>query len=313
MNANGNFVFNTALPDATQLQRYRSDSTGGQSCAPRNNTGTIAGSNVSTVEVICASNQFAVGGTVSGLTGKGLVLQLNGANDVSITKDGAFSFPVTLARNTPYNVKVKDQSQPSTPTQECTVANGSGTITNANVENVSVTCTTKSFSVGGQVSRLQGSGLVLLLNGANDLPISANGNFAFPPVLSGTGYTVTVKADSQPRTPNQTCTFANEKGTVGAGPVTNIQVTCATTTYTVGGSVAGLQGSGLRLMLNQSETLVIPGNGRFTFPRALADGTPYVVQVLDPQPTNPARARHAQSSNRQTAEPGAEATSQTSS
>ena len=36
---------------------------------------------------------FLVGGTVSGLAGSGLVLQNNGANDLSIAADGTFSSP----------------------------------------------------------------------------------------------------------------------------------------------------------------------------------------------------------------------------
>src|ERR1035438_9696133 len=51
------------------------------------------------------------------------------------------------------------------------------------------------LTVGGSVSGLTGSGLVLQLNGANDLPVSVGDKFNFPTVLAkGSAYAVTVKA-----------------------------------------------------------------------------------------------------------------------
>jgi hypothetical protein len=69
-------------------------------------------------------------------------------------------------------------SQPSNPSQVCTIARGSGTIA-GNVTNVSVTCAGSAFSVGGTVNGLLGSGLVLQNNGADDMSVASNGAFAF--------------------------------------------------------------------------------------------------------------------------------------
>jgi hypothetical protein len=55
-----------------------------------------------------------------------------------------------------------------------------GTVGNANVTNVVVTCRTRSFSIGGTVSGLQGSGLVLQKNGSDDIAIASNGQFTVP-------------------------------------------------------------------------------------------------------------------------------------
>lgn len=81
---------------------------------------------------------YTVGGTVSGLTGTGLVLLDDGTDAKSITANGAFTFAMTLAYGMTYNVTVK--TQPSGPAQTCTVTNGSGTIGYANVTNVTVNC-----------------------------------------------------------------------------------------------------------------------------------------------------------------------------
>ena len=84
---------------------------------------------------------YSVGGTVSGLTGS-VVLQDNGADDLTVTANGTFTFNAALVTGTSYAVTVK-----TNPTgQTCTVANGTGTIGTANVTNVTVTCTT--FTVG---------------------------------------------------------------------------------------------------------------------------------------------------------------------
>ena len=77
-----------------------------------------------------------IGGTVSGLTGTGLVLQLNGGGNLGVSASGPFTFPARLGNGTPYSVTVF--AQPSG--QTCTVANGSGTLGSANVTTVSVTC-----------------------------------------------------------------------------------------------------------------------------------------------------------------------------
>ncbi|MGA8864324.1 MAG: hypothetical protein WBM09_11795 [Gallionella sp.] len=139
-----------------------------------------------------------VGGTVSGLPGSGLVLQLNGANDLPVSADGKFSFPRTLAKGSSYSVSVK--ASPSSPVkQTCKVDRGSGKIANANINNIMVTCTTVTFAVGGTVAGLSGKGpgnqLVLQLNGANDLTIASNGKFIFPGIRlpDGSDYSVSIK------------------------------------------------------------------------------------------------------------------------
>jgi hypothetical protein len=80
-----------------------------------------------------------IGGSVTGLTGSGLVLQNNGADDETITAAGAFIFDTTVPAGSGYAVTVK--TQPSIPAQKCTVARGSGTATSGGVDNVLVTCT----------------------------------------------------------------------------------------------------------------------------------------------------------------------------
>jgi len=81
---------------------------------------------------------YTIGGTVTGLTGSGLVLQNNGGGDLAVSSaTGAFTFTAGLADGAAYAVTVK--TQPTSP-QNCVVTNGSGTVDSANVIDVAVVC-----------------------------------------------------------------------------------------------------------------------------------------------------------------------------
>jgi hypothetical protein len=165
---------------------------------------------------------YLVGGGVTGLAGTGLVLVNNGGDDLAVTSTGGFRFATPVPAGSAYNVTVR--SQPSAPTQVCSVTNGSGTIT-AGVLNIVVDCVTSSFAVGGTVTDLTGTGLVLRDNGGDDLAINADGTFAFAtPVPSGQPYAVTVA--TQPAGQTTPCTVLGGSGTIGATDVTHVAVAC---------------------------------------------------------------------------------------
>src|SRR5215472_15641008 len=178
--------------------------------------GLVAGCGKSSITA--SAPTFAVGGMVSGLTGSGLVLQINGGGNLSVTANGSFTFATPVPSGTTYKVTVF--GFPSAPTEACTVTNGSGTISAA-VTNVTVACT-PGFLVGGTVSGLTGTGLVLRNNSVADQPVSANGGFTFAaPVALGGTYSVVVHS---PPT-GQTCTVANGSGT-SSTDVSNVTVSC---------------------------------------------------------------------------------------
>ncbi len=80
--------------------------------------------------------------------------------------------------------------------------------------------------VGGSVTGLVGSGLVLQNNGGDDEPISGDGSFTFNTLVApGSSYVVTV--DTQPSNPVQECYIAKGSGSVPAGGVDDVLVTCA--------------------------------------------------------------------------------------
>jgi hypothetical protein len=219
---------------------------------------------------------FTIGGTVTGLSGKGLVLQDNGGDDLSVSASGPFVFPTGVTGA--YAVTIK--TQPSNPTQLCVISGGSGTAT-ANVTSVAVTCTTAAanatigVTVTGLPTTPNSTPLVLQDNGTDTLTISANGSYNFKETVNG-AYKVTVQ--TQPTGPNQLCSVAKGSG-VATGNVTGIAVTCANS-YTVGGSVTGLIGTGLVIQDNGGDNLTVTTNGPFTFKTSLLSAAAYSVGVL---------------------------------
>ena len=81
-------------------------------------------------------------------------------------------------------------------------------------------------TVGGTVTGLKGSGVVLQNNGGDDLAIQANDAFTFARALSDGGvYSVTVLSSAT--NPSQTCTVSNGSGTVAGTNVNNVSLICA--------------------------------------------------------------------------------------
>lgn len=141
--------------------------------------------------------------------------------------------------------------------------------------------TASAYTLGGTVSGLAGTGLVLQNNGADDLAIASSGTFTFAtPVATGGAYSVKVK--TQPSGPAQTCTVGNGSGSISGANVTNVTVTCSARSYTLGGTVSGLTGTGLVLQNNGADDLPIAANLPFTFATPLADGKDYSVTVATP-------------------------------
>jgi len=199
------------------------------------------------------------------------------------SRHGSFTFATALDDGTDYSVTVL--TQPSDPNQTCNVSSGSGMLTGANVTTVAVNCTIDTYTIGGNISGLSGTGLVLQNNTGDDLPITANGGFVFVTALNdGSDYSVTVL--TQPSSPEQTCNVTNGSGTLTSANITNVTVSCTTDTFTIGGTVSGLTGSGLVLQNNDGDNLPIATDGSFTFVTTLDDGSDYSVTVLT-QPGSP--------------------------
>jgi len=268
------FSFNTSLADGSPYSVTVLTQPSGQTCSVSSGSGFIGTGDV-TIPVTCSDiPTYTIGGTASGLSGSGLVLQNNSGDNLPITGSGAFVFGTSLTSTSSYNVTVF--AQPSG--QTCAVTSGSGTVASSNITGVQVNCITNTYSISGTVSGLNGAGLELQNNGGDNLAIGVNGSFTFSTkIASGNSYDVTVL--TQPS--GQTCAVSSGSNTVASAPVTNVQIACADNpTYTIGGSVTGLSGTGLVLQDNGGDNLAIDTNGNFAFLTAITSGSTYNVTVL---------------------------------
>jgi hypothetical protein len=229
------------------------------------------------------SVQVTVGGTVGGLTGHGLVLRNNGGDDLAVAMNGAFTFASPIVTGDTYAVTVG--AMPSNPSQACAVANAAGMAATSDITDVAVSCATATYTLGGSVLGLTGTGLVLT-DGAEDLPISSTGMFTFTlPIASGAMYAVTVK--TQPST--GPCSVVGGTGTVGTGNVTTIVVNCSSTAFTISGTISGLDGT---VVLHDATagTASVTSNGTWALPMLVPAAASYSVTVQ----TQPGYPPHTQ-------------------
>jgi 6-phosphogluconolactonase (cycloisomerase 2 family) len=283
------FVFSTAVAagGAYAVTVSAQPTSPAQTCTVTGGSGTVAASNVSNISVACVTGAVTVGGTVSGLTAAGLVLKDNGGDNLTVAANATtFTFATPVQTGAAYAVTVSTQ-----PTGEtCTVSGGSGTAGATAVTTVSIVCSSVTVTVGGTISGLAASGLVLQDNAGDNLTVTGGATtFTFAtPVSEGAPYSVTVL--TQPTSaPLETCTVsAGGSGTAGATNITSVVVSCVPATFSVGGTVTGLAGTGLVLQDSGGDNLTVPANATsFTFATALPVGGTYAVTVAT-QPTSPA-------------------------
>ena len=111
----------------------------GLSCTPNDN-GYCLFSVSNTVPAsisLSKTSGYSISGTISNLTESGLVLQNNGADNLTVNSGAtSFQFATQVAYGGSYNVTVAQQPTGLT----CMVSNGSGVNVIADVENISITC-----------------------------------------------------------------------------------------------------------------------------------------------------------------------------
>ncbi len=230
---------------------------------------------------------YYVSGTVSGLSGAGLVLELNDETQIQVAVDGTFGFIDTpLETGDTYEVTI--HSQPVSPSQACVLSNGTGTIADTNVETLEVVCTDNTFRVGGLLSGMAGEGLVLSLNDNWELSPEGNGDVTFNTayLVDGSQYDVSVLQN--PEGPNQTCTVENGQGVISGADITSVDIRCVTNRYSVGGTLSGLNGSGLILKMGLAQ-LPLEENGAFEFTDDLVEDGRLFEVTVDTQPSDPAQ------------------------
>lgn len=150
-------------------------------------------------------------------------------------------------------------------------------LNNADDDSSASSSDTGQFTIGGTASGIDGS--VLLVNNLTDAKsLSSAGAFTFGDALAN-GATYNVIVATQPLT--QLCSVSNGAGTIATTNITNVNVTCSDTSYSIGGTISGLGvDQTVVLQNNNDDDLSLDDNGEFTFETNVADGASYNVTIL---------------------------------
>jgi hypothetical protein len=181
--------------------------------------------------------EYSLGGSVSGLTGSGLILRNNvAAENISVPAGSTtFTFAHTLAVSAPYNVTVL--TSPTSPRQNCDeISSASGVMPANNVTSVAVTCvnvyglsvhvnrTNSGFTITNTYKPSAGAAVssvpwtILPLGVAVITP--GDHNFEFSTLFQAGGtYDLIVNATSGVA---ETCTFVNSVSSVSAIEVSGV-------------------------------------------------------------------------------------------
>lgn len=136
LSANGVFTFATPVQDTLPYSVTVLTQPAGQTCTVTSGDGSVAGADVIDVVVTCSAVTFSVGGNLSGLSGGAVTLQNNSGDDLVLSANGAFSFATPVPDTSAYSITVLNQPAGQT----CTVTDGTGTVSGADVTNPSVAC-----------------------------------------------------------------------------------------------------------------------------------------------------------------------------
>ena len=208
------------------------------SASKAGNTCTVGGTvipspitgNVTGVTVSCTPITHKVSGTITGYSTTGILLSLtltdtttsSSIQTLSSIASATASFNFTTGVPEGHNWTVTVATQPAG--QTCLTFNGSGSNISTDVTNVTLSCSSTTYTIGGTVSGL-GTGLSvsLLNNGGDALSINANGSFQFTSALAS-GATFAVTVDTQPT--GQICTVTAGTGATSNSNISNVVVSC---------------------------------------------------------------------------------------
>jgi len=191
-----------------------------------------------------------------------------------VERDGGNGFAAVAVLPVDATAYVDRALLPSTSYRYRVRALGDGVASDYSNVATATTAARSTFAIGGTVTGLRGS-VVLVNRGTNEeLTVDADGAFTFV-TTQDAGTTFDVAVSTQPR--GQRCDVAAGLGVVTAA-VTAVRVTCVDVFF-VGGTVEGLTSGGLILENDGGDPLPVDDNGPFTFATAVALGAPYAVAV----------------------------------
>lgn len=144
------------------------------------------------------------------------------------------------------------------------------------------------FKLSGKVTGNRSEKLKIILNNREKITLTEkNSDFSFTTELTtNTDFKVTI--DYTTVDERQDCVVLNSSGKIHLRDHTSVVVNCVDKAYEISGSLNGLIGGSVKLVLNDAEELNLSESGRFKFKRKVANESTYSVKMLS-QPDEPAQ------------------------
>ncbi|TGK95430.1 hypothetical protein EHQ30_01970 [Leptospira brenneri] len=214
INANGSYQFTTNLTTGSNFDVTinTQPTLPIQTCSVSGGTGVVGYGDVTSIIVNCDPLRYTIGGTITGLDGvTGLILtnSVDGSTLNVAVASGTFAFTQTYLDGTTYNVSVT--TQPNHPVQNCITTNGAGTISGANITNITIACTSIAFPIEVAAVGIASGILTIRNNNSELLTISTNGLHRFPTnIITNNSYSLQIVTTP----PNHQCVLSSTSGTV---------------------------------------------------------------------------------------------------
>lgn len=259
-----------------------------QACIPSLSKGLLQSvSDFLQLQSLVNTGPFKISVTVSGLVGSGLAIDLNsGTETLLINSDGNYQFNTTVTTGTNFSVTIK--TQPTLPTQVCSVSGGLGVVGFGNINSIIVNCDPLKYTIGGTITGLDGITGLTLTNSVDGSTLGvavASGTFAFSQTyIDGTSYNVSVT--TQPNHPLQNCLTTNGAGVIAGTNITNITIACTSIAFPIEVTAVGIGSGTLTIRNNNSEFLSISTNGLHRFPTNVVTNNSYSLQIVSTPPNH---------------------------
>lgn|GEM_PF-3639543 len=277
ISTNGPFSFLRHLSYNSDYEVTLADQPAGQLCKVVNGNGKNVTGDITNITVECSVKMHTVSGTITGLTTGKITLHNNG-DELELHANGRdIPFEFLVAHSNSYAVIVAAKPDDHT----CNVSKGTGNV-NGDVADVTVTCSTITYSVGGTVTGLKPGNSLVLYNHGDRLVIddTAKGQFNFTKVAYNGSYEVTVGKGAGEQPVGQTCSVDKGSGKNIAKDVRDIAVTCSDLSYTISVNLIGLDsGKSIKVKNNGEELPPLSANGKFSFTTKVAHGGRYAMTV----------------------------------
>ena len=137
---NGSYQFETPLTTNTAYNVTILTQPNNHSCQISGGSGTVAAQAVTTITISCTLDpSYTLGGSVSGLSTGNLVVQKSSGSTTTshtLSANGPYTLDGTLFAGSTYSVTIPTQPN----NHSCQISNGSGTVANANISNIDISC-----------------------------------------------------------------------------------------------------------------------------------------------------------------------------